>query len=361
MKSFLKLASISLLASQCLGQVYQGQTQGQVAQDQMTQDQTVQGQTTQGQTTQGQTSSNSGTLASVYTECKKPGQFVLTFDDGPQIGTTLKCLDVLKQNGIIGTFFVNSANYVDLVNGAEARDIVKRAYDEGHDIGSHTFQHKDLFLAMDDGSLEINVDQNNEVIKSIIGRSPVFFRPPLGNGGFTQEYCAQYNIAYDPRTETVRQYLGERMKVIMWNADTQDWNSKGNVQNAINELSKSVAVAGRNPQTNSFITLLHDVHEYTVDVILQQVIDYVKQQGYQFVSLAECIGEAPYQDGYNPNQPSSPSGGNTNSMNSTISNSSLNQSLTGNKNIDLESSSIKSFVSSIALVLLFSLINALLY
>lgn len=241
-------------------------------------------------------------LASVYTECKKPGQFVLTFDDGPQIGTTSRCLDILKQNGIIGTFFVNSANYVDLPNNLEAQALVKRAYDEGHDIGSHTYQHKDLFLALDENSMEINVDRNNEVIKSIIGHQPVFFRPPLGNGGFTQEYCTSLNIPYDPRTETIRQYLYERdMKVIMWNADTQDWNNKGNVENSLAELGKSVEA--KNPQTSSFITLIHDVHDYSVDVILQRVIDYVKGKGYRFVSLAECIGEAPYIDGYNPNQP----------------------------------------------------------
>ncbi|OUM68533.1 carbohydrate esterase family 4 protein, partial [Piromyces sp. E2] len=231
----------------------------------------------------------------VYTECKKPGQFVLTFDDGPNVGTTEKALNVLKKNGIIGTFFINSANYVDLLNSPEARNLVKQAFDEGHDIGSHTYQHKDLFIAMDENSMELNVDKNNEVINSIIGHTPVFFRPPLGNGGFTKEYCTSLNIPYDSRTEQVRQYLGDRgMKVIMWNADTQDWNNKGNVQNSINELAKSVNAPGKSPQNSSFITLIHDVHEYSVDVILQQVIDYVKQQGYQIVSLSECIGEPPY-------------------------------------------------------------------
>jgi len=240
---------------------------------------------------------------------------------------------------------------------------------------------------MDEGSLELNVDKNNEVINSIIGHTPVFFRPPLGNGGFTKEYCESLNIPYDPRTEQVRQYLGERgMKVIMWNADTQDWNNKGNVQNSINELAKSVNAPGKSPQNSSFITLIHDVHEYSVDVILQQVIDYVKQQGYQIVSLSECIGETPYIDGYNPNQPKSTvvsqtisnteqsmnmnanNNGATNSgatnngaINSDTSNAGQTQSLNGNKTIDLESSSIKTIVSSVFTVLLFSLLNALIY
>ncbi|ORX60750.1 glycoside hydrolase/deacetylase [Piromyces finnis] len=355
MKSFLKLATISLLTSQCFGNAAVKNN-----------------------------AKNTGTLATVYTECKKPGQFVLTFDDGPNAGTTERALNVLKKNGIIGTFFVNSANYVDLVNSVEARNIVKRAYEEGHDIGSHTYQHKDLFLAMEEGSLEINVDKNNEVISSIIGRTPVFFRPPLGNGGFTKEYCTAMNIPYDMRTEQVRQYLGERgMKVIMWNADTQDWNNKGNVQNSINELAKSLNAIGKSPQNSSFITLIHDVHDYSVDVILQQVIDYVKQNGYQIVSLAECIGEAPYLDGYNPNQSTANQSTNTGAttgtmptvnsnintepgMNMNVGNtntatSTLNSNSSLGKPIDLESASIKNFINSIFTVIFLALLNTLLY
>jgi len=293
------------------------------------------------------TTNQTGGLATVYTECLKPGQFVLTFDDGPKMETTPKALEVLKQNGIKGTFFINSANYVDLENSAEARNLVQTVFEAGHDIGSHTYQHKDLFQAMEEGLLELNVDKNNEIIQSIIGYTPVFFRPPLGNGGFTQEYCAARNIAYDPRTEQVRKYLGERgMKVIMWNADTQDWASENNVENAINQLALSVS--GQSPQNASFITLLHDVHPYTVDVILQEVINYVRQQGYEFVSLSECIGEAPYLEGYNPNQ--------------FVAGETGSNLIDGDEEeLILESSSIKNVVTSLTAVLVYSIINILLY
>ncbi|KAG4087432.1 glycoside hydrolase/deacetylase [Neocallimastix lanati (nom. inval.)] len=374
MKSFFKLSLISLIATQCLSQfadttatdnivtndnVNTGSISntGTIGNTGATDNTEAAGNTgVTGETNPSQgTSATTGTgnVAAVYTECKKPGQFVLTFDDGPQIGTTARCLDVLKKNGIIGTFFINSANYVDLPNNPEAQALVKRAYEEGHDIGSHTYQHKDLFLAIQENSLEINVDKNNEMINSIIGRQPVFFRPPLGNGGFTKEYCAKMGIPYDPQTEVVREYLGERgMKVIMWNADTQDWNNKGNVDNSIAELGKSVNP--KNPQTSSFITLIHDVHEYSVDVILQRVIDYVRDKGYQFVSLAECIGEAPYIDGYNPNQPK------PGTTNNNIMKPQNTQSL-GNEPLDLESSSIKSIAYSIIIIASITIINAFLY
>jgi len=382
MKSFLKLASIALLASQCLGQLGQTQT-SQLNQNSQSNgmNQSVQGTATQadtnqsglgqtgqantsqtGQTTQttGQTGQNisaNAPLAPVFTECKKPGQFVLTFDDGPNINvpSTTKCLDVLKKNGIIGTFFINSNNYVQLDINEQARAVVKRAFDEGHDIGSHTYNHESLFKSLDEGTLELNVDKNNEVIKSIIGLTPIFIRPPEGNGGFTEEYCASHGIPYDPKTETVRKYLGERgMKVIMWNADTQDWNNQGNVQNSLTELAKSVRAPGASPQTNSFITLLHDVHEYSVDVILQETIDFIKKEGYQIVSLAECLGEAPYLEGYNKNTPASAP------TPTAILNKNAGQSLGADTEFDLESSSIK-IVASMASMVILAIINALLY
>jgi len=342
--------------------------------------------------------------AKVYTECKKPGQFVLTFDDGPKVETTPKTLEILKKNGIKATFFINAKNYVDLVNDAAAQKVVKTVFEAGHDIGSHTYEHKDLFQAIAEGSMKLNVDDNNALIKKIIGYTPVFFRPPLGNGGFTKEYCESHGIQYDPRTEDVRKYLGERgMKVIMWNADTQDWGSEGNVQNAINTLALSVSP--RSPKDSSFITLLHDVYPYTVDVILPEVISYIKKQGYKFVSLSECIGEAPYREGSNPHQKLGGGSVNvsddtsaaepTDATNVTATNTTTVASTTviaatnaanltdaatdvNNLNnlsqqqpqqqpqqtsldIEADSSSMKSMIASLSAVIVLSLINALLY
>lgn len=340
--------------------------------------------------------------AKVFTECKKPGQFVLTFDDGPKVATTPKALEILKKNGIKATFFINAKNYVDLPNDPEAQKVVKAVFEAGHDIGSHTYEHKDLFQAIAEGSMKLNVDDNNALIKKIIGYTPVFFRPPLGNGGFTKEYCSTHGIQYDPRTEDVRKYLGERgMKIIMWNADTQDWGSEGNVQNAINTLDLSVGP--KSPKDSSFITLLHDVHEYTVNVILQEVIDYIKKKGYKFVSLSECIGEAPYREGRNPHQklgdanldisaaePTEPvnatnttevatstvvaaatnpanvtdATADVSNLNSNINQQPQQQQQPSPSNLDdfeIDSSSMKSMIASLTAVIVLSLINALLY
>ena len=62
----------------------------------------------------------------------------ITFDDGPDPEWTPKILDVLKQKGAKATFFLI---------GAEAQKypgITKRIYNEGHEIGNHTFTHPDI-------------------------------------------------------------------------------------------------------------------------------------------------------------------------------------------------------------------------
>ena len=62
----------------------------------------------------------------------------LTFDDGPS-DYTEELLDGLLEYEVNVTFFV-------IGNKAEKRpEIVKRAYDEGHLIGNHTYNHIDFY------------------------------------------------------------------------------------------------------------------------------------------------------------------------------------------------------------------------
>jgi len=72
--------------------------------------------------------------------------------------------------------------------------------------------------------------------------------------------------------------------------DPQDWNDKRNsTEFYLTKLKQS------NPDTDSFIALNHDVNELTANSILDTVIPYMKQLGYKFVTIDECIGLEPYQ------------------------------------------------------------------
>ncbi len=67
-----------------------------------------------------------------------PGKIALTFDDGPDPEWTPQILDILKAKHVRATFFIIGAN-------AEANpDLVQRIFDEGHELGNHTYTHPNL-------------------------------------------------------------------------------------------------------------------------------------------------------------------------------------------------------------------------
>src|SRR5690606_909630 len=62
----------------------------------------------------------------------------LTFDDGPDPRYTPAILDILAERGAKATFFVIGKNAVAYPQ------LLKRIFDEGHDIANHTYTHRDL-------------------------------------------------------------------------------------------------------------------------------------------------------------------------------------------------------------------------
>ena len=65
-------------------------------------------------------------------------KIAMTFDDGPHAKYTPKLLDGLKEREVHATFFLIGKN----IDGNEK--IVKRIQEEGHLIGSHTYNHVQL-------------------------------------------------------------------------------------------------------------------------------------------------------------------------------------------------------------------------
>jgi len=225
--------------------------------------------------------------APVLSECQKPGQFVITFDDGPNPKTTPRALQFLKEHNITATFFINGINYGDVENSPATVDLIRQEFNEGHEIASHTYYHKDLFEAIDNGTMEMNIDKMTDKIQEILGVKPLYFRPPNGNGAYPANGDPEKMV----KNERVQKYLGASgYNIIMWSADTRDWEHKDDIEKIFNELNKKLKAPGVSPQTHSFISLMHDVHAITVDIVLPKVIEYVSSLGYTYVSLSECLG-----------------------------------------------------------------------
>ncbi|GIM50242.1 polysaccharide deacetylase family protein [Capnocytophaga stomatis] len=197
----------------------------------------------------------------VYSEvdCSKVPCVALTFDDGPSVYTS-QLLDVLKEESVKATFFVLGKS------ASVQKQTLKRMAEEGHNIGNHSYDHKDFRKISDEEALR-QIKLTDDIVAGITGEKPRYFRFPYG--AHTKE-----NLAMVGRP------------VIMWNVDPLDWKYR--------EASRvAEAMSKTSPQG---IILAHDIHKSTVQAI-PQVIKNLKAQGYQIVSLDDLFRQKDLKNG----------------------------------------------------------------
>ena len=192
-------------------------------------------------------------LYKAYYEKKNRKVVALTFDDGPNPATTTQALDTLSKYGIKATFFVLGKN----VSGNE--EILKRMKADGHVIGNHSWSHPILSqLSLDEAKKQIT--DTEDVLTKVLGSSSKLMRPPYG-----------------AITDDIRNSLD--LSFIMWDVDSLDWKNK-NEASILTEIQREVK--------NGSIILMHDIHAETVNA-LPKVIDYLKGQGYDFVTVPDLL------------------------------------------------------------------------
>ena len=198
---------------------------------------------------------SSHTLADAGYEDEAPykGKVALTFDDGPHPVCTPQLLDGLKKRDVKVTFFVTGENVESYP------EIVKRASEDGHLIGNHTFHHVQLTAANSD-DFKKEIISTNDIIQEVTGKETSFIRPPYGS--WDKKYEKELN-----------------MFPVLWDVDPLDWCSTN-----VDKIVRSV-LAGT--KENSII-LMHDSYDSTVTAALQGV-DILKAEGYEFVTVDEIL------------------------------------------------------------------------
>ncbi|CAA7269500.1 unnamed protein product [Cyclocybe aegerita] len=209
--------------------------------------------------------------AQVITKCTVPNTAALTFDDGPYV----YLYDVSKAliaAGAKGTFFFNGNNFGGCIYNEDQAKRVKYAFDKGHQVASHTWSHAHLNA--------LNWDQAHhdfwlieEALMKITGAYPAFVRPPFG----------EFN-------DNIREVAGARGQTIVnWDFDSGDtWGISTAESN-----QRYTDLANSRPST--VLTLNHDVHQQTAQVIVPHAIKTLQAAGYRLVTVAECLGMQPYQ------------------------------------------------------------------
>ena len=188
---------------------------------------------------------------------KEPAKYLaLSFDDGPNVTTESKLLDVLAKHDVPATFFVIGKNITD----ASAENM-KRAVGQGCEIGNHSFSHPRM-SQMDESQVKEEVETTSGLIEKIIGERPKFFRPP---------------------------YIDVKPEMYDWidltficGKGCEDW-----VATVGKDARREGIIANAEPGA---IYLLHDFegNEATVEA-LDEAIPVLKEQGYVFVTVSELF------------------------------------------------------------------------
>ena len=182
-------------------------------------------------------------------------KIALTFDDGPHAVYTPKLLDGLKKRGIHATFFLIGKN----IEGNE--ELVKRIQEEGHLIGSHTYNHVQLNKLSESKARDEVLKGCNKIYETT-GTYSSFVRPPYGAWKKNLDFCIT-------------------MIPVSWNVDSLDWKTQ-NTEKIVKRVVKDVKEGD--------IILMHDIFETSVQAAFQ-IIDTLEKENYEFVTVDELLWE----------------------------------------------------------------------
>lgn len=182
----------------------------------------------------------------------------LTFDDGGSSYRVTRILEILKENGVHSTFFLNG-NWID-----SNPQLIQQIVEDGHEVANHSYSHP-VFSWLGSDEIESELASTEAAVKRTTGQ-PIskYFRPPYGD----------YNSSV---VETVKN-LGYEA-IILWNVDTRDW-SGASAQTIINTVLNQVS--------GGSIVLFH-LHAYGTADALSELIPTLKAQGYILTTIGKLL------------------------------------------------------------------------
>lgn len=187
----------------------------------------------------------------------------ITFDDGPNAVYTPQVLKIFAEAGGKATFFM-LGEQMD-----KCPELVKQAFDQGHEVGNHTYTHPKL-SGLNRAQCLDEIARNEQMVEALTGVRPRVFRPPY--------------LDYSEETVSILKEKGYPM-IGALNLEALDWELPG-VEHI---LSKS-----RSCVRNGGILIFHDGfgdRSQTIEAVEALVFE-LTAQGFRLVTVSELLKTA---------------------------------------------------------------------
>jgi peptidoglycan-N-acetylglucosamine deacetylase len=168
----------------------------------------------------------------------------LTFDDGPDILSTVPLLNILSKHNIKAIFFCSGKA------ASENTELVNRIKSEGHIVGNHGYSHLN-------GLLTSKKKYLFDIKKAAEFTSDTLFRPPYGHLKIIQY-------------QSIKRFF----KIIMWDIMPYDFDRGFGSDRSLSILKKKIRPGA--------IIVLHDSSKSTVLEFLDTFIEFANGSGYKF-------------------------------------------------------------------------------
>jgi peptidoglycan/xylan/chitin deacetylase (PgdA/CDA1 family) len=176
----------------------------------------------------------------------------LTFDDGPYDKVTDRLVKTLAKHDARATFFV-VGNRISRYASS-----LKKAYDNGNQIATHTYDHGNL-TKMSKSQIKKELKKAAKETKKVTGSVPTMLRPPYGTVNKTMRSAIDLPMIY-------------------WDVDTQDWSSRN--KKKILQRCKNIS--------DGDIVLMHDLYPTTADAV-EVLVPRLQKKGFQLVTVEELF------------------------------------------------------------------------
>ena len=207
------------------------------------------------------TSSINEKLLPIYKVQTEENKVALTMNCAWNADDIDKILEILEENNVKITFFM-VGDWIE-----KYPDAVRKIYDAGHEIGTHSDTHPHVNNLSYEENIE-ELEKSNDKIESITGVRTNLYRTPYGEYNQTVIKSAQDKGYY----------------TIQWSLDTLDYTGLTGDE-MWNRIKDKISLGD--------IILMHNGTEHTADS-LDKILKNIREKNLEVVKISELI----YKDNY---------------------------------------------------------------